>query len=334
MLLTGIVPLMLVGSGGAPSPGLIRRGGLRALPVVRAEPGRRGRDRRRSPARTGRGSWPPWAVTSSHPSGHDTDLHQLQHGAWVTFQAFLELFGANVFNTSFLGTRPALEVVFVSAAPSRCDRRRPAPSAWGIAQDLPLRRADRAGVRRGHRGQPGRLHDQHARAGPARRARDGRGAAARRGAGRPCPRPNRISGLDWRRPRALVCPPFSHVLGAGYLATLGYGAAQASVPAVNEPLASWLVAHGLTDGLATYWQANSTTLDSGGRILLSAVKCGPGGHSRPTSGRPTTRISARLCTTRTSWSRQPLRAARHAVSAELHLRPPAADLSRSTATPS
>ena len=61
--------------------------------------------------------------------------------------------------------------------------------------DLPPRRADRAGVRGGHRGQPGRLHDQHARAGPARRARDGGGAAARGGAGRaPSRRPD--SGLD------------------------------------------------------------------------------------------------------------------------------------------
>ena len=58
----------------------------------------------------------------------------------------------------------------------------------GPGPDLPPRRAARAGVRGGRRGQPGRLPDQHARAGPARRARDGGGAAARRGAGRPRPR--------------------------------------------------------------------------------------------------------------------------------------------------
>jgi hypothetical protein len=39
----------------------------------------------------------------------------------------------------------------------------------------------------------------------------------------------------------------------------------------NEPLAAWLTAHMLTDGLATYWQANSTNVDSHGRIILSAV---------------------------------------------------------------
>ena len=69
--------------------------------------------------------------------------------------------------------------------------------------------------------------------------------------------------------------PVLAVLAAGYLATLGYGAAQASVPAVNEPLASWLVAHRLTDGLATYWQANSTTVDSHGQVRLSAVVQNP-----------------------------------------------------------
>jgi hypothetical protein len=65
--------------------------------------------------------------------------------------------------------------------------------------------------------------------------------------------------------------PVLAVLSAGYLATLGYGAAQASVPAQNETLASWLAAHRLTDGLASYWQANSTTVDSGRQVLLSAV---------------------------------------------------------------
>ena len=112
VLLTGIVPLMLVGAGRA-FAGLIRRGGLRAsrwyeLSLVGAA------------AVAGvAGSYGPRVMAAlggyqQSPVGTDTDLHQLQHGAWVTFQAFLELFGANVFNTSFLGTRPALEVVFVA----------------------------------------------------------------------------------------------------------------------------------------------------------------------------------------------------------------------------
>ncbi len=48
------------------------------------------------------------------PVGTDTDLSQLQHGSWVTFHGFLELFGANVFNPGFFGARPALEIVFVA----------------------------------------------------------------------------------------------------------------------------------------------------------------------------------------------------------------------------
>jgi hypothetical protein len=61
------------------------------------------------------------------------------------------------------------------------------------------------------------------------------------------------------------------MLTAGYLAALGFGAAQAPVPAQSQPLASWLAAHGLTRGLASYWQANSTTVASGGRVVVSAV---------------------------------------------------------------
>jgi hypothetical protein len=81
--------------------------------------------------------------------------------------------------------------------------------------------------------------------------------------------------LAWIRAAKGWFVPVLAVLAAGYLATLGFGAAQASVPAENEPLASWLVAHRLTDGLATYWQANSTTVDSRGRVQLSAVVQNP-----------------------------------------------------------
>jgi membrane associated rhomboid family serine protease len=80
----------------------------------------------------------------------------------------------------------------------------------------------------------------------------------------------------WIRParRALVrywLTPVLAVLTVGYLAALGFGAAQPARPGPNEPLAAWLTAHGLTGGLATYWQANSTNVDSHGRLVLSAV---------------------------------------------------------------
>ncbi len=71
------------------------------------------------------------------------------------------------------------------------------------------------------------------------------------------------------------------VVAAGYLGALVYGAAQPAAPPENQPLASWLVAHGLTDGLAGYWQASSTTVDSGGRVLVSGVTLGGHGDLVP-----------------------------------------------------
>jgi hypothetical protein len=71
------------------------------------------------------------------------------------------------------------------------------------------------------------------------------------------------------------------VAAAGYLAALGYGAAQPAVPAMNEPLATWLAGHGYTRGLAGYWQAGSTTLDAGARVSVSSVGPGPGGRVVP-----------------------------------------------------
>ena len=83
--------------------------------------------------------------------------------------------------------------------------------------------------------------------------------------------------------RALRVPlrPVLAVAAAGYLAALGYGAAQPAVPAMSEPLATWLVARGYSHGLAGYWQAGSTTLDSGARVSVSSVGHGPGGRVVP-----------------------------------------------------
>ena len=62
--------------------------------------------------------------------------------------------------------------------------------------------------------------------------------------------------------------------GAGYLSDLGYNAAQRSNPAVNQTLADWLVAHKLTSGLGGYWDANVTSLDSGGAVRIAPVADG------------------------------------------------------------
>jgi hypothetical protein len=75
--------------------------------------------------------------------------------------------------------------------------------------------------------------------------------------------------------------PVLAVVAAGYLAALGYGAAQPAAPATSEPLATWLVARGYSHGLAGYWQAGSTTLDAGARVSVSSVGHGPGGRVVP-----------------------------------------------------
>ena len=88
----------------------------------------------------------------------------------------------------------------------------------------------------------------------------------------------------WARSgKALRLPlrPVLAVVAAGYLAALGYGAAQPAVPAMNEPLATWLAGHGYTHGLAGYWQAGSTTLDAGTRVSVSSVGHGRGGRVVP-----------------------------------------------------
>ena len=72
-----------------------------------------------------------------------------------------------------------------------------------------------------------------------------------------------------------------------YAAALGYEAAQPAVPASDQALAGWLAGHHLSDGLAKYWHANNTTLDSGGRVLMTTVAVQDGnpvfGHARETN---------------------------------------------------
>jgi hypothetical protein len=77
--------------------------------------------------------------------------------------------------------------------------------------------------------------------------------------------------LTWRirRPRLLLAGyAAGALLLASYLAGLGYELTQPSVPPENSTLTSWLAAHGLTNGLAGYWQASSVTVASGGRVTI------------------------------------------------------------------
>jgi hypothetical protein len=230
------------------------------------------------------------------PVGSDTDLGQLQHGSWVTLQAFLELFGANIASTGNYGTNPGLEVVFVAlhlagaiavvGALVVAFRRffRPgellAPvfaaavvvnlAAYMIsthAQDL-LGAREIAGVLPLGAVLAGRVLGGPLGLATRSAARSATGAATER------------AGRTRRAVRGGLLAALI-VLTAGYLASLGYGAAQAPVPATNEPLAAWLTAHRLTDGLAGYWQANSTTLETGRRILVAAVTYDAAGTLAP-----------------------------------------------------
>ena len=275
VLLTGIVPLMLVGAGRA-FAGLIRRGGSRAarwyelsLAGAAAVAGLAG-------------SFAPRVMVAlggyhQSPVGADTDLHQLQHGAWVTLQAFLELFGANVFNTSFFSARPVLEVVFVAlhlagAIVAACALGMGIARIFRFGELIVPVFAVAIVLNLGAYMSSTHAQDllgarEMAEVLPLGAVLAGRVLGDRTAA--------------WMRAAKGWFVPVLAVLAAGYLATLGYGAALASVPAENELLASWLVAHGFTDGLATYWQANSTTVDSHGQVRLSAVVQSPRGRLVP-----------------------------------------------------
>jgi hypothetical protein len=58
---------------------------------------------------------------------------------------------------------------------------------------------------------------------------------------------------------------------AGYLAGLGWEMSQPATPPQFTGLASWLEAHHLTDGLASYWDASIVNVDSEGRVQVRAV---------------------------------------------------------------
>jgi hypothetical protein len=73
--------------------------------------------------------------------------------------------------------------------------------------------------------------------------------------------------------RARLVPALAVVL-ACYTAALGFDAAQPDIPAHDQSLADWLVAHHFTYGLSNYFEGNITTLDSGGRVHLVAVSWG------------------------------------------------------------
>jgi len=275
ILLTGIIPLVLVGAGRAVT-GLIRRGkrdasGWYELSLAGA-----------AAAAGVVGSFGPRVMAAlggyrQSPVGTDTDLSQLQHGSWVTLQGFLELFGANVFDPSFFGTRPALEVVFVAVHLSGAIL-----AIWALGAGLARI------FRRGELIVPVFAVAIVANLGAYMISTHAQDLLGAREMAAVLPLGAVLAGrllgdriAAWTRAARRWFVPVLSVLTAGYLAALGFGAAQAPVPAQSEPLASWLAAHGLTRGLASYWQANSTTVASRGRVVVSAVAPDVRGHLLP-----------------------------------------------------
>jgi hypothetical protein len=63
----------------------------------------------------------------------------------------------------------------------------------------------------------------------------------------------------------------SGVLLAGYAASLGWAAAQPSVPPMNARLVTFLEAHHLTSGIGGYWESSVATVGSGGAVTIRAV---------------------------------------------------------------
>jgi hypothetical protein len=76
--------------------------------------------------------------------------------------------------------------------------------------------------------------------------------------------------------RARVEPALAVVL-ACYAFALGYGASRPAVPNSEQPVISWLEAHGLHTGLGTYTEANAITIDSGGRVAVRTASWQPTG---------------------------------------------------------
>jgi hypothetical protein len=258
VLLTGIVPLVLVCAVRA-CPGVMR--GERRVPRW-FELSLAGA----AAAAAVIGVLAPRVITAlggyrESPVGTGTAIGQLPHGAWVTFQAILELFGANVFDA-----HPAIEAVFVALHLAGA-----ITVLWALCAAARLFRSAELLV-------PVFAVAIVLSLGAYLISAHSRDVLGAREIAAVLPLGAVLAGrvLGERVLAATVTAPkrwlpVFALAAAGYLGALAYGAAQPSAPPASQTLAAWLVAHRLGDGLAGYWQADSATVDSGGRILVSGV---------------------------------------------------------------
>ncbi|HEY1664624.1 MAG TPA: hypothetical protein VGG54_02960 [Trebonia sp.] len=92
-----------------------------------------------------------------------------------------------------------------------------------------------------------------------------------------------LAGRRWpgRRFVRIAAVPLSAWLAAG-VAEVGYDATWPAVQPSQQAVAAWLTAHHERDGLAGYWQAASTTVTSGGQVLVAAITL-PASSAAPTA---------------------------------------------------
>jgi hypothetical protein len=83
-------------------------------------------------------------------------------------------------------------------------------------------------------------------------------------------RPGWVRGAAGRAGRVWVLG-FASALLACYAASLGYAAAQPSVPPANARLASFLASHHLTEGVGGYWLSSIVTVGSDGSVTVRAL---------------------------------------------------------------
>jgi hypothetical protein len=80
-----------------------------------------------------------------------------------------------------------------------------------------------------------------------------------------------VDVLGWLRGRRWRTG-LASALAVGYLASLGYAAAQPSVPSANAQLATFLTEHHLTSGVSGYWLSSIVTVGSDGAATVRAVQ--------------------------------------------------------------
>jgi hypothetical protein len=73
----------------------------------------------------------------------------------------------------------------------------------------------------------------------------------------------------WRQGRVVL--PAIGVWLAGSLAALCWAGTWAPLAPPNQALTNWLISHGYGEGLASYWQADSTTVLSGGKVVVAPI---------------------------------------------------------------